>query len=341
MRYVHLMFNSVFCLPLVNFINEYFGKELHVFFIRDNAGYVCELPETDNVINVNSDIIANSVDFIRTLHNAKKIFLHGMFHNDYISAVLSDESLAKKTTWLVWGGDLTDLDAFGARAELAKKFETIGTSEFDYEIAQSKYGTTGGRKDFLYPSTYDCTRMHKILMNKTRKKEVSILVGNSASAPFDHVKIFNIVKNTFKNDTFTIYTPLSYGEKDYAEYVVKKGKSLFGENYIPLLKFVEPSLYNVFLSKFDVAIFAQIRSQALNTMFALSYFGTKIYCKSKTAHVQQLATLGIALEDVETIAGLSFSEFILNKSCLMNHYCGKALIDNSCQKEIWKKLIFC
>lgn len=340
MKYIHLMFTSIFCSPFVAFINEHFDKNLHIFFIQHNDDYTCALPEEDNVFYINTYIMQNEVGFKKILQDADKIFLHGMFYSNYIQVLLSSDDIACKTTWLVWGGDLTDIDAVGPRAELAQKLPIIATSKYDYDMAIKKYNVTGERKDFLYPSIYDFSMLETQYTKKNISTKKNIIIGNSASTTFLHKQCYTLIANKFLSEDIHVYSPLSYGEEQYAHTTEDIGRRIFGSAFTALTQFIEPQQYMAFLRRMDIAIFAQTRSQALNTILALAYFGTKIYCKMNTTHYAQLVDMGLIMYDVDAIHNMSFEEFIHNPHAKSNHIVGRAFADNSTPKKIWLDLIF-
>lgn len=79
----------------------------------------------------------------------------------------------------------------------------------------------------LLPYYYE-VGLNNDLPNKfSNNDNYNIWVGNSATLSNNHLDLFEILKNLTLPDNYKIYTPLSYGNNELANYIEKKGERLF------------------------------------------------------------------------------------------------------------------
>ena len=199
----------------------------------------------------------------------------------------------------------------------------------DYELAQKWYVAQGQYYDcFMYPSNL----YRDFDIKEVNKKYIAIQVGNSADYSNNHFEIFEKLKK-FKN--IRIYCPLSYGDKIYADKVIKKGKEIFGEKFIPITKFLEYSKYLEFLSQIDIAIFAHNRQQAVGNITSLLGMKKTVYLKERVTTYSMLKELGVKVKLFDILDSLErFEDDILekNKEIIRERFSEKRLI------EEWKKI---
>lgn len=96
----------------------------------------------------------------------------------------------------------------------------------------------------------------------------NILVGNSATPENNHIEAFEFIHSNVDWQSRKIYCPLSYGDLDYAEKIKDAGIKLFGENFIPLMIFLDKNKYNEILSSCELLIFNHTRQQALGNIIS-------------------------------------------------------------------------
>ena len=341
MFFMHLMHKTVFTQPFIDFFNKYFDENLHSFFVMQNPNFAGDPLRGKNVYSINDKFCfdGRSVDVLK---HGKKIFLHGMFKNGYPDLLMADTSLARKTNWIIWGGDLYDIPAKGVRAEAARLFEGIVTfSEKDYAVACEKYHVTGRHFENFAPMTKSLELMEKIYNTKPRVSDkTSILIGHSASRSLMHQEMFELVHEKFEHENFCIYSTLSYGDMEYAKAVEKLGRKMFGKKFIPLLKFMSADLYTKFLSRIDVALFPQLRNQAGSNAMELLFLGKKVFLHKQSGIAVTLRKLGIHVDDIDEVKNLSFREFSFNRHAKHNHENSIQLYDESLAKKVWLKNLF-
>lgn len=104
----------------------------------------------------------------------------------------------------------------------------------------------------------------------------NILVGNSASAPNNHLEVFQALS---KHDLAgrKIIVPLSYGDSDYRGRVVNSGRALLGEAFQPLIDFLPLKEYSSVLASCNVVIMNHLRQQALGNIGAAIFNGAHVF----------------------------------------------------------------
>lgn len=137
----------------------------------------------------------------------------------------------------------------------------------------------------------------------------NMLLGNSNKTENNHLDALQKIaaySGLMKSDNVKIYTPLNYGsENKYKLKVIQKGKSIFGNNFIPLTEFLNREDYINLLRSCSVGVFYHYRQQALGNIIALLYLGARVYLASKSPVYQYLTRIGIVVFDLDK----DFSEF--------------------------------
>lgn len=108
-----------------------------------------------------------------------------------------------------------------------------------------------------------------------------ILIGNSNSRENNHLDVFFRLKNV-ENKEMRFYVPLSYGDDCvYKDFVLKDGKELLKEQFVPLLDFMEIQEYFNILKSCSAAIFYHYRQQAMGNIIALLFMGVRVYLSTR------------------------------------------------------------
>ncbi len=160
------------------------------------------------------------------------------------------------------------------------------------------------------------------LSNLKIENKRKILIGNSATTTNNHIDIFDKLRN-LKNLNFEFYCPLSYGNKEYAQFVIKRGRIIFKEKFIAINDFLTFSEYNKILSNMDIAIFNNIRSQAAANIFTAVQYRNMIFLNSRSSIFKLFNFLGIEvgstndlnLNNTHILEPLEHS--ILNKNAIL------------------------
>jgi hypothetical protein len=148
----------------------------------------------------------------------------------------------------------------------------------------------------MYPSNL----YKEYAINPKADGAINMQLGNSADPTNNHIEVLEkLVKYRDKN--IKIYTPLSYGDKEYAKSVISYGQQLFGDKFVPLIEFMPFEKYLEFLSEIDIAIFAHKRQQAMGNTITLLGLGKKVYMRSDITPWQLFNDIDVKVFDVEDI----------------------------------------
>lgn len=322
-----------FVLTFRELIREYFAADEHKFIIY---GVVeTELaPAPDTVIY--PSLFKNAIPLAKTLHQADKIILHGLFSSHLLYLLALQPWLLKKCYWVMWGGDLYhyQLRTRGLKSDIQEMIRAfiikrighfITYVKGDYELAKKWYGVKGEYHDCLmYPSNL----CKDYVVPPKQGYTVNILVGNSADPTNNHAEVFEKIK-PYKDQDIQIYCPLSYGPVEYAEKMAKLGTELFGDKFTPLLDFMPFEKYLELLGQIDIAVFAHKRQQAMGNMISLLGLGKKVYLRSDVTSWQLFQDLGVKVFDTQYIDLLSLDvdDRMHNQQIITTHFSKATLIE--------------
>lgn len=359
MKHLHLFHNDKFIKPYIEFVNENFDKNEHKFLIIDGARekdieiptdknvkkYVSKGREYKGIIKKVFLILQLPILYLKLFSYCKKsekIYFHGLFDQRIIIFLYLFKGFLNKSNWIIWGGDLYSylkrknklLDRIYYRIDdyvKANFYGYITQIEGDYELAQKWYKAKGKYFDcFMYPSNL----YKNIEIISEKKEELHIQIGNSADSSNNHFEILNKLEK-FKNKNIKLFCILSYGDKIYAEKVVKYGEKIFKEKFIPIVNFMPFKEYMEFLSKIDIAIFAHNRQQAFGNIASLLSMKKTIYLKETVTTYETLTKLGLKIKSFNRLETLEkFEKKILenNKKIIKKVFSKENLI-----KE-WEKI---
>jgi len=299
MEIVHIMFLDKFNLPFIDFIKNHFDINKHEFIFFHPPLYIHGMTEEKarefQWVNPQNEKEINNL--VPVLQQAEKIIIHGLW-SEYLNQFLFfNRKLLKKCYWAMWGGDFYFPER---QSELKKQVirrmgHLITYIEGEYELAKKWYKAKGiHHKCLMYTS--NIFKDYKIL--EKEKDEIYIQIGNSADWTNNHFEAFEKLF-PYKNENIKIYVPLSYGDMEYAEKVIKKGKELFGNKFFPMTEFLPINEYLEFLGKIDIAIFPHNRQQAMGNIITLLGLGKKVYLRSSVTPFPMFKNLGIHIFDFE------------------------------------------
>lgn len=313
---LHLFRISGFTEDFINFINNNFVDNIHEFWVYGDR----------NISNIhikmssyrNAKYIHNIADKIKLskLDEYDKIIYHGVFEQEIIDAFFWNRKLLKKLYLRIWGGDKflygNNFDKFRKKIVFQNAHAVIYIIPEEKLFMKRHYCIKG--KQFC--AFYDLNGIinkcaaTKNNMPKMEKEYFSVQIGNSATPTNNHILIMKKLLK-FKDENIKIFVPLSYGDKSYADRVIKTGKDFFGDKFVGITDFMDIDSYNVFMNQIDVALFGIKRQQALGNIMALLYFGKKVYLRENSIvehYFKQRCHCNVQL--IEKIDEMDFNEFI-------------------------------
>ncbi len=305
MKNLHIFPNDKFTNSYINFINNFFSSNEHLFLVPKTE-VTTVITENENVISLEMNLL-NRFYMLRKMYKSEKIILHGLFDSRTVLMLFLNPWLLSKCYWVIWGGDLYYY-RFKPKTLKAKFYEIVRHKVIkklaglithikgDYELAKLWYGAEGKHYySYLYPSN----QFKEVKL--TPKKNIDTIfvqVGNSADSTNNHLEIFEMLQPFTKTISMTIICPLSYGEKNYQEKIIKEGKRIFGEKFNPLIEFMSLEEYLKILSKIDVAIFNHHRQQAIGNITTLLGLGKKVYIRDDITTWEFCEAHGLKVENL-------------------------------------------
>ncbi|GIN90670.1 hypothetical protein J22TS1_17210 [Siminovitchia terrae] len=284
---LHVIKDEKFTSPFINFVNNNFGNADHRFIIIDNKKSSRPLNVPKNVEYINTGIMG-LLKLSKYLYASQKIFLHGLFNTKIVLFLFLQSWLLKKCYWIIWGGDLYSLKEpkhsqkdkainYIRKKTIKRMAGFITHIKGDYELAKKWCGAKGKYYySFMYPS--NLYKKYELKSEDKDRTTTYIQVGNSADPSNNHIDILITLKK-YKNERIQIICPLSYGNENYKDKVIKIGKEIFGDKFQPLVNFMPLDEYLAILAKIDIAIFNHKRQQAMGNIITLLGLGKKVYIR--------------------------------------------------------------
>lgn len=334
-RYIHVFSNDKFVIPFYQMLKKYFVMEEHLIILAyrikdDFAGILPYLMEEckqyhnvlvlddvhgsiNNHFTDKNRLIPNELDCNREFYtdrmkglynHANKIILHSAFWGretkKFVYALT--QCYAPKMVWGCFGGDAYfDKDSFEVKEVISKIGSSVLSSGL-YDVVEKNYNICGKINNTLFYIYIPESAIKKAPVHES----THILLGHAAFEHVNHIAGLQLLKK-FADEDIKIYCPLSYGVDDYRNDVIRKGKALFGDKFIPVLHYMEQEQYYQFLQTIDVAVFPTKRLAAESTIILLKAFGVKIYTDINVMEYMQ-DTLA-HFESITKIENSSFDEF--------------------------------
>lgn len=161
------------------------------------------------------------------------------------------------------------------------------------DLARKYYGARGEYIEMIgYLS--NSIPSHTISFKNYKKNNITILVGNSADPTNNHFAALDKLTE-FKKENIQIYTPISYGDKDYEKKVINYGNSLFGDKFIDITELISYSEYIHFLKDIDIAVFNHQRQQAMGNTINILAMKKKVYLRVGTTQKEFFDNLDVKI----------------------------------------------
>ena len=120
-----------------------------------------------------------------------------------------------------------------------------------------------------------------------------VLVGNSATATNNHLEVFELLARTPAANDRRIIVPLSYGDTCYRDAVLERGRTLFGERFVPLVDYVAPDVYRALLQSAGHVFLGHVRQQAVGNVCIMLLKGARLYVNTQNPVYTWLEDLGV------------------------------------------------
>lgn len=315
----------VYVIPGPNIERVYFGKNLRVRLAKKAEKFDCIF--LHGISEFNSSVFLLSEDkskFIGILWGAElyteKNFRKSDLLGNLTTAIKLPESSHSYTDTFkgivrkaLYGKEKKQ-DDLTKNAALNLKYLCVPFEE-EYNLFRNKKLISDDcRKIFFlyYPLQYLIRGTDTICGN-------DILIGNSASASNNHLEAFDRLRK-FDTDNRKILVPLSYGDPKYADYVEEIGVRAFGNDFIPLRKFLSLNEYIQQIKTCGIVIMNHYRQQALGNVLTMIYMGARVFLNESNTIFQFLTRIGVTVFSVEKDLNTDNREALVN---LPGHYIEK------------------
>lgn len=207
------------------------------------------------------------------------------------------------------------------------------TTESDYSQLVKYYPQLAAKpwKDFFYyPIDTILGELYYRPLPDNSCKE-TVMVGNSASRTNNHKYLLALLSQ-FDLGGKKVVVPLSYsGRARYVNEVVAYGKKEV-EGFVPLMKFMPLDEYNRLQSSTAVALFGNLRQEAIGNIMIALYMGAKVFLFESNPVYEWAATHNLkvypmsALSQVELDTLLPAEDAEHNRSVLRELYSKRRMI---------------
>lgn len=264
----------------------------------------------------------------------KKVFVH------YFTPLLYRwvaQHKFKELNWAVWGGDLYNLGSLDHmcyepltemnyvnkdfslkkilydtkvwitqepfRKNAYSKINNILTwMQHEYQFAVQQLDVRPGHQFFFYENQFPYERLDSIRETPADTKEISLIIGNSASPTNNHLDIVQFLEtNKVKANLFI---PVSYGDSGYISFLRKNLRYSYGN-----LEFVDRFMpfeeYLKFISTVDALVMNTIRPQGYGNILMMLYMDKPVYFNKKNISLPDLTQNGINWRSIEELPALS------------------------------------
>lgn len=295
----------------IPFIEENFDFSKHFFWrtIDNKRGPFRQGKNINNVALTWRGKLSGYCKLVFLMQRSDKIVFHGLFNQWIILLLFLMPWLHARCYWVIWGGDLYQYNTDNRnlkwktkqlllRSVLRRLGHLVTYIEGDVKLAREWYGATGKHHECLmYPSN-----LYKPLdVTQDKHSGLNIQIGHSANASNYHVEIMEALL-PHKEEDIRIYAPLTYGDEQYAEYIISKGKEWFGDKFQPITKHMPLDEYVAFLGTIDIALFNHRRQQGMGNTITLLGLGKTVYIRSDVTQWSILRELGVAIMDVTKLS---------------------------------------
>ncbi|WP_373332389.1 TDP-N-acetylfucosamine:lipid II N-acetylfucosaminyltransferase [Thiopseudomonas alkaliphila] len=290
-----------------------------------------------------------------------------VFHSIGPKELLLLRAISKKTKviWIGWGYDYYDIINVQllkqetlkllSSSENKENFGGVVLDFFLFEIKKRKSKWIN-RVDIFSPVIFEDFKLVKKELPEMKAKYVSwnygtleddhirgfedkkingsnILLGNSASDTNNHLDAFEYINN-LNFDGRKVIVPLSYGDIEYRDIIIREGNKLFPRNFLPLTDFMPIDEYTTILQSCSIVIMNHLRQQALGNIVIALYMGAKVFLDERNpiydffieqgAFIYKLEQLEMEFEDK-----LLIEQVMHNREVLKSYWSRDVILDKT------------
>lgn len=195
----------------------------------------------------------------------------------------------------------------------------------DYDLLLKYYNYPIKFKYFAYGSNFKGCAPSNLFSLKEKDSKI-IMINHQASFWGNHNTVFNRITKIDKDNQFIKLVPLSYGSNEIRKKVYKQGKSLFGTNFKPILKYMSRDDYFDILKDVDIAVFGHRRQEASGNIIQMLKNGVKVFLRNDNNLLDFYRKQGYIifsfeddLKNMKSLESLSIEEKEYNRNCYLSN----------------------
>ena len=341
-KIIHLPFYDKFTESYISFMNYHFLEDYTQSFIVRKSDDRYDVGEYKNIILIDEySELKTDPRIVKRLAAADKVIISGNFpFENYVKYL--PPSIWRKTLIQFWGGDMYLYREgkglkFSAARTIMRTLVKSGTGvinliEEDYDqfckifckARKNRHFVAGVPNDPLKKDNFSEFYPKPDEIGKL-KYEYRVLVGNAAYPENQHMEAFRMInemkqRDGFENIKVTVVVPLSYGDDDYKEEVMKAGEEILGESFLPVTEYMERQDYIKFLASCDIAVFNNNRQQALGNICIMLNLGRKVFLRDDTPMWEYFRDRGYYLYNINDIKDKTPEElFVLPEEAMQKN----------------------
>lgn len=160
-----------------------------------------------------------------------------------------------------------------------------------------------------------------------------ILLGNSASMTNNHLDVIDRLAAVDLEER-RVVAPLSYGDREYAAVVARRGREVLGDRFVPLADFLPLDEYNALLNECGVIVHGAWRQEGLGNILRGLWQGARIVLDPRNPVLEHLRTRGLAVSTLDEVdagglgAPLTSDELAAAHAFLRERWSREAVVRN-------------
>lgn len=300
---------------------DLFSHKEHYFLIERSSLKGFAIESAKHFPHIIMDNYWGFVPYLYNFQADDRLIIHQFSNPRLYAHLYLFPQLIKQCIWSVWGCDvyffkyrtksIKDSILEHLRRKIIPKIPIITSILYgDFEVIRKVYGSEARHIHTFYPIPVDYELVEQVRKaTVTNKNGIVLMVGNSGDPTNNHVEVFQKLSK-FKKAGVRIISPLSYGNRDYIDTVIKAGVSIFGDKFVPLTEFMPKESYVKLLSEIDVFIMNCNLPYALGNIITMILLGKKVFIRAETTSYRYFKDNDIAIYETDIIDKLDLEELL-------------------------------
>ncbi len=279
------------------------------------------------------------------IHDKQLLYGHGLLF--WVPFLFMSEYIRKRTSIILWGVAETKkrhkniiYSLFSKiQVKVLRSFKFVGTlSVEDMDKIINWFRLSNVIVIGYIRDTYYEFKEYKYVFSYS--SPTKIMISHSSFSHNYHLEIFELLA-PFKQENIQIICPLSYGNKEYREIVIERGKYFFGDKFIYYDELMSRESYNSLLASIDIYISNAVIQTGLYVINFCICTGRKIYLRAN--NFNWMSHQGFKICNVSELKGIEYKELIEQPDSEWlkhNDKLANQIFSLAPQIELWKQ-IYC